>query len=99
MTDEALQRQQATELAARADVAEHIQLMLVFSTHAFFLSVPVVETRESSGTARSFQIMKSPICARQSSTGLSAMVYPFDPLTKASPLLRAGGGLLLPDLL
>jgi hypothetical protein len=76
-----------------------IQLLLVFSTHASFLSVRVVETRESSGTARSFQIMKSPICTRQSSTELSAMVYPLDPLIKASPLFREGAFLLLPDLL
>jgi hypothetical protein len=33
-----------------ADVAEHVQLLLVFSAHAFFLSVPTVETREFSGT-------------------------------------------------
>jgi len=33
-------------LAARAYVAKHIQLLLVFSTHAFFLSGCAVETRE-----------------------------------------------------
>jgi hypothetical protein len=75
------------------------QLLLVFSTHAFFLSGRVVETREFSATARPFQIIESPICDRQSSTGLSAVVYPFDPLTKASPLLREGAFLLLSDLL
>src|SRR5438552_5580971 len=35
----------------RADVAEHVQLLLVFSAHASFLSGCVVETREFSGTA------------------------------------------------
>ena len=35
----------------RADVAEHVQLLLVFSTHAFFLSGCAVETREFRGTA------------------------------------------------
>jgi hypothetical protein len=40
------------------------QLLLVFSTHAFFLSGRVVETREFSATARPFQIIESPICAR-----------------------------------
>src|SRR5271169_5974546 len=35
----------------RAYVAEHIQLLLVFSTHTFFLSGCVVETREFCGTA------------------------------------------------
>jgi len=34
-----------------ADVAEHIQLLLVFSAHAFFLSGCVVETREFCGTS------------------------------------------------
>jgi len=34
-----------------ADIAEHVQLLLVFSTHAFFLAATVVETREFSGTA------------------------------------------------
>ena len=34
------------------DVAEHIQLLLIFSAHTFFLSGRVVETRESFGTAR-----------------------------------------------
>src|SRR5271169_2438471 len=33
-----------------ADVAEHVQLLLVFSAHAFFLSVRAVETREFSGS-------------------------------------------------
>src|ERR1039458_4366200 len=33
-----------------ADVAEHVQLLLVFSAHAFFLSVRTVETREFSGS-------------------------------------------------
>ena len=32
-----------------ADVAEHVQLLLVFSPHAFFLSGWVVETREFPG--------------------------------------------------
>jgi hypothetical protein len=44
-------------------------------------------------------MIESPICACQSSTGLSAMVYPIDPLTKASPLLPEGAFLLVPDLL
>jgi hypothetical protein len=35
-----------------ADVAEHVQLLLVLSTHTFFLSGCLVETRESCGTAR-----------------------------------------------
>jgi hypothetical protein len=35
----------------RAYVAEHIQLLLVFSTHTFFLSGCAVETREFRGTA------------------------------------------------
>src|SRR5271166_2858146 len=35
----------------RADIAEDIQLLLVFSAHAFFLSGCAVETREFSGTA------------------------------------------------
>jgi hypothetical protein len=35
----------------RAYIAEHIQLLLVVSTHVFFLSACVVETREFSGTA------------------------------------------------
>jgi hypothetical protein len=35
----------------RAYVAEHIQLLLVLSTHTFFLSGWVVETREFCGTA------------------------------------------------
>src|ERR1017187_1241193 len=34
----------------RAYVAEHIQLLLVFSTHTFFLSGCVVETRVFCGT-------------------------------------------------
>ena len=34
----------------RAYVAEHIQLLLVFSTHTFFLSGCAVETREFSGS-------------------------------------------------
>jgi hypothetical protein len=34
----------------RAYVAEHIQLLLVFSAHAFFLSGRAVETREFRGT-------------------------------------------------
>jgi hypothetical protein len=33
-----------------ADVAEHVQLLLVFSAHAFFLSGCAVETREFRGT-------------------------------------------------
>ena len=33
-----------------ADVAEHVQLLLVFSAHAFFLSSCAVETREFRGT-------------------------------------------------
>jgi hypothetical protein len=32
-----------------ADVAEHVQLLLVFSAHALFLSGWVVETREFPG--------------------------------------------------
>jgi len=35
-----------------ADIAEDIQLLLIFSAHAFFLSGCVVETREFSGTAQ-----------------------------------------------
>src|ERR1019366_8763870 len=35
----------------RANVAEHIQLLLVLSTHTFFLSGCAVETREFRGTA------------------------------------------------
>src|ERR1022692_4269864 len=35
----------------RAYVAEHIQLLLVFSTHTFFLSGCAVETRAFRGTA------------------------------------------------
>src|ERR1019366_4838054 len=38
------------EVALGADVAEHVQLLLVFSAHAFFLSVRTVETREFSGS-------------------------------------------------
>jgi hypothetical protein len=38
----------------RADEAEHVQLLLVYSAHAFFLSACVVETRESSGTNNVF---------------------------------------------
>src|ERR1700733_1193395 len=34
----------------RVDIAEHVQLLIVFSAHAFFLSGCVVETREFSGT-------------------------------------------------
>ena len=37
-----------------ADVTEHLQLLLVFSTHAFFLSGCVVETREFSGTGPAY---------------------------------------------
>jgi len=37
----------------RADVAEHVQLLLVLSTHTFFLSGCLVETREFLGTASS----------------------------------------------
>jgi hypothetical protein len=33
-----------------ADIAKHIQLLIVFSAHAFFLSGCVVETIEFSGT-------------------------------------------------
>src|ERR1039458_7675733 len=40
------------EVALGADVAEHVQLLLVFSAHAFFLSVRTVETREFSGSTR-----------------------------------------------
>jgi hypothetical protein len=32
------------------DVTEHVQLLFVFSAHAFFLSGCVVEAREFSGT-------------------------------------------------
>jgi hypothetical protein len=35
----------------RAYIAEHIQLQLVFSAHAFFLSGRAVETREFRGTS------------------------------------------------
>ena len=35
-----------------ADVAERIQLLLIFSAHTFFLSGCVVETREFSGTSQ-----------------------------------------------
>jgi hypothetical protein len=38
----------------RAYVAENSQLLLVFSTHIFFLSGCVVETREFSGTGVGF---------------------------------------------
>ena len=38
----------------RAYVAEHIQLLLVFSTHAFFLSGCAVETREFCGTGPAY---------------------------------------------
>src|SRR5436190_20152568 len=34
----------------RTDVTEHVQLLLVFSAHAFFLSGCAVETRGFSGT-------------------------------------------------
>ena len=37
-----------------ADVAEQFQLLLVFSPHAFFLSVRTVETREFSDSTRVF---------------------------------------------
>jgi hypothetical protein len=35
-----------------ADVAERIQLLLIFSAHTYFLSGCVVETREFSGTSQ-----------------------------------------------
>ena len=38
------------ELAPRADIAEHVQLLLVFAAHAFFLTGCLVETREYCGT-------------------------------------------------
>lgn len=36
----------------RAYIAEHVQLLLIFSAHAFFLSVPAVETRSFSGAGQ-----------------------------------------------
>jgi hypothetical protein len=36
---------------AAPDVAEYVQLLLVFSTHEFFLSGCAVETTEFCGTA------------------------------------------------
>jgi hypothetical protein len=38
----------------RAYVAENSQLLLVLSTHVFFLPAMVLETRECSGTGRVF---------------------------------------------
>jgi hypothetical protein len=38
----------------RAYVAENFQLLLVLSTHVFFLTACVVETREFSGTGSAF---------------------------------------------
>src|SRR5579864_3642177 len=40
------------------DVTEHIQLLLVFSTHAFFLSGCVVETREFFGTGPAYSTVE-----------------------------------------
>jgi hypothetical protein len=37
-----------------ADVTEHVQLLLVFSTHVWFLSGCVVETTEFSGTGPAY---------------------------------------------
>src|SRR4029077_18923627 len=51
----------------RVDVAEHVQLLLVFSAHAFFLSVRSVETREFSGSISVF-----PHPARETTSGLNA---------------------------
>jgi hypothetical protein len=41
-------------LAVQANVAERVQLLLVYSKHGFFLAASVVETRESSGTGAIF---------------------------------------------
>jgi len=42
----------------RADIAEDIQLLFVFSSHTFFLSGWVVETREFCGT----EVPSVPLC-------------------------------------
>src|ERR1039457_5937830 len=56
-----------------AYVAEHIQLLLVFSTHAFFLSGCAVETREFRGTpSPSKRVFPHP--ARASSINLVAQI-------------------------
>src|ERR1039458_9248570 len=51
------------EVALGADVAEHVQLLLVFSAHAFFLSVRTVETREFSGSTCVFPQPARELCA------------------------------------
>src|SRR5437667_9940239 len=51
----------------RTDVTEHVQLLLVFSAHAFFLSGCAVETREFRGTASaSNRVFPQPARADQS---------------------------------
>jgi hypothetical protein len=49
----------------RAYIAEHIQLLLILSTHTFFLSGRVVETREFCGTAlASSRVFPQPVRER-----------------------------------
>src|ERR1700675_2411619 len=53
-----------------ADVAEHVQLLLVFSAHAFFLSGCAVETREFRGTASaSNRVFPQPVRAPYPTVG------------------------------
>jgi hypothetical protein len=68
----------------RADVAEHVQLLLVFSAHAFFLSVRSVETREFSGSICVF-----PQPAKQSCLAEAGMVLLF--LRKCRPVRSSIG--------
>ncbi|MGO9826805.1 MAG: hypothetical protein ACLPMG_16210, partial [Terriglobales bacterium] len=56
-----------------ADVAEHVQLLLVFSAHAFFLSGCAVETREFRGTASaSNRVFPQPVRGRVAQPSFSA---------------------------
>ena len=54
----------------RADIAEDIQLLFVFSTHALFLSPYAVETREYFGTGLAFDKTRVPVGVRTSAPGM-----------------------------
>src|ERR1035438_6029825 len=62
----------------RAYVAEHIQLLLVFSTHSFFLSGCAVETREFCGTASaSNRVFPQPVRERILRIGSRIKIFGF----------------------
>src|ERR1700756_5662299 len=75
------------------DVAEHVQLLLIFSAHAFFLSVRSVQTREFSG---SVSVFPHPAKARMVTVIVPLLCprpLPFRPLPGPAPfgLPKMGG--------